>query len=259
MSGSVPRFPSENPQSINPNADEFVASVLSLRPKIAIFDCDGTLWANNAGEDFFYWSLGDKNGKRIVSEKTVNWARARYDEYLAGKVDEEVMCGEMTTMYEGLSISVLESAAKRFFSENVARNYFAEMRELVTKLAVQGCELWAVSSSNEWVIRAGLRDLSIPPSHILAAQVEINSGIASNSLIRVPTGPTKATAIREMITGPVDMVFGNSVHDTAMLELAVHAFAVNPNPDLEELAQSRGWTVYWPRAVKAEGSAQRLT
>jgi phosphoserine phosphatase len=31
-----------------------------------------------------------------------------------------------------------------------------------------------------------------------------------------------------------------------MLVLARHGFAVNPNPDLEKLAQEKGWTIYWP-------------
>jgi len=45
---------------------------------------------------------------------------------------------------------------------------------------------------------------------------------------------------------PVDVCFGNSIHDREMLELARHAFAVNPNPDLEKLARERDWPVYWP-------------
>ena len=237
------------------SVSEFIQSVIALKPRIAVFDCDGTLWANNAGEDFFYWSLGDRGGDRIVSQKTVEWARARYDDYRAGKVDEEGMCGEMTTMYQGIPLNKLESAAKKFFTNNVERNYFAEMRELVIKLAAEGCELWAVSSTNEWVIRAGLHDLPIPATNILAAKVEIDNGIASGKLIRVPTGPTKATAIGKFIEGRVSMVFGNSVHDAAMLELAEHAFAVNPNPDLEDLARTRGWTIYWPAGSRAASGA----
>jgi phosphoserine phosphatase len=41
-------------------------------------------------------------------------------------------------------------------------------------------------------------------------------------------------------------VFGNSVHDQAMLEIAKYPFCVNPNPDLEQVARERGWPVYWP-------------
>ena len=35
-----------------------------------------------------------------------------------------------------------------------------------------------------------------------------------------------------------------------MLSLARNAFAVNPNPDLQELAEERGWAVYWPDTLK---------
>src|SRR5712671_6266212 len=231
--------------------NKFIQSVLRLKPRIAVFDCDGTLWANNAGEDFFYWSMGDKDGRRLVSEETVRWARTRYDEYLAGNVEEDVMCGEMTTMYVGLPVALIESAALQFFSQHVAANIFADMRELTRELAGSGCDLWAISSSNEWVIRAGLRDFPFSASNILAATVTVKDGKATDQLIRVPTGPAKATAIREHIRGPVDIVFGNSVHDAAMLKVAKHAFAVNPNPDLEELARARGWTIYWPSASQA--------
>ena len=44
----------------------------------------------------------------------------------------------------------------------------------------------------------------------------------------------------------VDAAFGNSIHDAAMLNLARHAFAVNPNPDLEKLARLRELGVAYP-------------
>lgn len=239
------------------SAQEFLRSVRALAPRIAVFDCDGTLWSNNAGEEFFFWSMGDNGGHRIVSEEIAEWAPARYADYLAGIVDEETMCGEMTTMYHGLQVSEIEVAAEQFIRAKIASSMFLEMRELTRGLAAQGCQLWAVSSTNEWVIRAGLRGFPIPSSNILAATVTVKEGIASDNLIRVPTGPTKATAIREFVHGGVDMVFGNSVHDAAMLELARHAFAVNPNPDLEALAKERGWTIYWPVGTKDAVGGER--
>ena len=33
-----------------------------------------------------------------------------------------------------------------------------------------------------------------------------------------------------------------------MLAMSGHAFAVNPNPDLKEIAIANGWTVYQPDA-----------
>src|SRR6202140_5336845 len=75
-----------------------IDSVLGLNPRLAVFDCDGTLWSGDAGEGFFDWEL--KRG--VVSDEVVRWARARYADYRAGKVSEDAMCGEMVTLHQGL-------------------------------------------------------------------------------------------------------------------------------------------------------------
>ena len=223
-------------------AKEFVESVLALKPCLAVFDCDGTLWSGDAGADFFYWEIE----RGMVSREVAEWARARYEAYRTGKVDEEQMCGEMVTMNKGLSHQALLEAAEEFFDEVVSHRMFPEMQELTERLASQGCAIWAVSSTNSWVVEVGAARFGIAPDRVLAACVHLNDGHASGRLIRVPTDELKAVAIREVIGKPVDAVFGNSVHDQAMLEIAKYAFCVNPNPDLEQIARERGWRVYWP-------------
>jgi phosphoserine phosphatase len=106
-----------------------------------------------------------------------------------------------------------------------------------------------VSSTNEWVIRAGMKYYGIPENRILAAAVAIENGIITDRLVRVPTGAGKPAAIRDVIRKDPDASFGNSRWDTEMLAMAKHAFAVNPNPDLENTAKQRGWTVYWPDKI----------
>jgi phosphoserine phosphatase len=223
-------------------AQEFVASVLALQPSIAVFDCDGTLWSGDAGADFFYWEIE----RGLVRRETGEWARARYKEYEAGKVSEEQMCGEMVTINRGISSEILKRAASEFFEEVVSRRIFPEMQELTLRLAEQGCELWAVSSTNSWVVEVGAERFGIPRERILAACVHVENGCATDRLIRVPTDELKAVVIREVIGEPMEAVFGNSVHDQAMLEMARYPFCINPNPDLEQVARERGWPVYWP-------------
>jgi phosphoserine phosphatase len=79
--------------------------------------------------------------------------------------------------------------------------------------------------------------------------VEIERGLATDRLIQVPTDEDKELAIRQHIRRQPDVVFGNSMHDAAMLAIARHAFAINPNPDLEQLALQNSWKVYWPQAA----------
>ena len=134
-------------------AADFVASVLLLQPRIAAFDCDGTLWAGDAGEGFFDWEL--KQG--LVSDEIVAWARSRYADYKSGKVDEETMCGEMVTLHRGMGEDQVQRAAGQYFERQMASQIFPEMRDLVRRLRESGCDIWAVSSTNEWVIRALLK------------------------------------------------------------------------------------------------------
>lgn len=223
--------------------DNLIESVLSLRPKLAVFDCDGTLWSGDAGEGFFSWEL--KRG--FVSPDVVRWARARYDEYREGKVSEEDMCGEMVTLHQGLKESDVLKLAREFFEENFLHRIFREMKALVAKLRDTGCDVWAVSSTNEWVIREAMSFVGIAAKNILAGSAAVKDGIITGKLIRMPSGPGKPKAILEVIGQVPDVAFGNSRWDAEMLTLARFPIAVNPNPDLEKLAREKTWTIYWPQ------------
>jgi len=228
--------------SLKPEQSAFIASVLDLNPRVAAFDCDGTLWSGDAGEGFFSWEIE----RGLVSEEIGRWARARYADYRAGRVAEEIMCGEMVTMHRGLREEVVQQAADAYFEQAVAANIFPEMRELVRRLHEAGCAVWAVSSSNQWIIRSAMRAFGIPPNRILAAETEVENGIIVERLIRVPSGPDKPKAIREAIGGEPDCAFGNSIWDREMLAMSKHPFAINPNANLLEIASARRWTIYRP-------------
>lgn len=228
--------------------EEFERLVLECNPKVAIFDCDGTLWSGDAGYGFMAWSLE----QGLVSRSTQDWLDTRYRAYRAGNVSEEAMCGEMVQMYAGLRDEELRAAAARYVDKFVRERIFAEMAALVGRLRKAGVELWAVSSTNRWVIAEGVRDFGIAPEHILAAEVRVADGMITSEIVDVPTGPEKAAALKRVgITAP-DAVFGNSVHDLAMLEMARCAFPVNPSPALLEAAAKRGWGYFLPQG--AEGS-----
>jgi HAD superfamily phosphoserine phosphatase-like hydrolase len=226
---------------------EFVESVLTLKPRVATFDCDGTLWSGDAGEGFFSWELN----QGLVSDEIAQWARQRYADYKAGKVAEDVMCGEMVTMHRGLREEVVQQDCDAYFAEAIAPNIFPEMRELVQRLRASGCDVWAVSSSNQWIIRSGMRGFGIPQNRILAAEVAVENGTITDRLIRVPSGPGKSEAIRSVLKSSSDhrpdCAFGNAIWDREMLAMSNHPFAINPNPDLNEIALANGWTVYQPQ------------
>lgn len=224
------------------SAQLFIDSVLALKPTLAVFDCDGTLWDSDSGEQFFYWELDHA----IIPSDVEHWARVRYADYRAGRVDEETMCGEMVTIHRGVPCELIEREASEFFEAKIVPKVFPEMLELTRRLNEAGCELWAISSTNDWVVRAGVKRFGIPAERVIAACVRIENDCVTDRLIRVPTDERKAEAIRELLPRMPDAVFGNSMHDFHMMELAARAFAINPNPDLEQVARERSWIVYQP-------------
>ncbi|MBS1806167.1 MAG: haloacid dehalogenase-like hydrolase [Acidobacteria bacterium] len=219
--------------------------VLKSAPKVAIFDCDGTLWSGDSGNGFMVWTID----QGLVSRSTSDWMDTRYRAYVAGGVSELQICGEMVQMYSGLHEQELRSAAARYFNEFVRPRIFEEVAGLVATLRKAGVELWAVSSTNKWLISEGVRDLGIPEERVLAAEVKVANEIITSEIVDVPTGPAKAAALRRVGLPRPDAVFGNSLHDLAMLEIAAHPYPVNPSLGLLEECAKRGWGYFRPREI----------
>jgi len=225
---------------------EFLASVLDLSPSVAVFDCDGTLWSGDAGSSFMHWTI--ETG--LLSREATDWLDARYRGYNRGEVSEVAICGEMVQVYQGLTETELRRSAARFFAEKIERNIFPEMTELVAELQRRGTEIWAVSSTNDWVIEEGVKRFDIPASRVLSARVAIENGVVTDRILDVPTDDGKVRAMLVAQVRAPDAVFGNSVHDAAMLSIARRAFPVNPTAALLERSVAEGWPVYFPASVR---------
>lgn len=227
-------------------AEQFQHLVLDSKPQVAVFDCDGTLWGGDSGYGFMVWSLE----QGLVSRSTSDWIDARHRSYRAGAVREDTICGEMVQIYAGLRDQELRSAAAQYVREYVDQRVFAEMEALVAALGHAGVELWAVSSTNRWVIAEGVRRFGIPEDRILAAEVAVVDGQITSDLIDVPTDEGKAAALKRAGLHQPDAVFGNSIHDLAMLALGRNAYPVNPSPALLEAAAAHGWGYFRPAAAE---------
>ncbi len=232
-------------------AEEFERLVLAGKPKVAVFDCDGTIWSGDSGYGFMVWTLE----QGLVSRSTSDWIDTRYRGYLAGQVSELDICGEMVQIYEGLREQELRAAARQYVQEFVMQRVFPEMASLLAALGQVGVELWAVSSTNRWVVAEGVRGFGIPEERVLAAEVRVIDGLISSEIVAVPTDELKAEALKRAGLPAPDAVFGNSIHDLAMLEIARKAFPVNPSPALMQAAAKHSWGHFRPQAAEGAEAA----
>lgn len=230
--------------------DEFVRFVVDLAPETAAFDCDGTLWFGDAGMKFFYWEIE----QGLLSTEVVQKAIARYDEYLAGRVSEDEICAEMVQVHRGLPLDRVVGDAERFAKSNVIPHYFPEMKRVVEKLQHQHCDIWAVSSTNSWVIEAAVREIGIPANRVLAVRAEIENGVISDRVGDITSGAGKARALKCALNSPPEIAFGNAIFDVEMLELAREPLVVNPTADLLKIAADRGWRIYQPMIAEITSS-----
>jgi HAD superfamily phosphoserine phosphatase-like hydrolase len=247
--GKVGRFPvSEVISIVRLSTPEFHNAVHAVSPAVAVFDCDGTLWSGDAGSGFMNWTI--ETG--LVSREMTDWIDSRYRGYLRDEVSEVAICGEMVQMYQRLREDEMRRAAKTFFETQIERNIFPEMKQLVEELRTKGVDIWAVSSTNHWVIEEGVQRFGIPANRVLCARVEVRDGVVTDTILDVPTDEGKVAALARVgITAP-DAVFGNSVHDAAMLAIARRAFPVNPTAALVDRSATEGWPVYYPASVRPE-------
>jgi phosphoserine phosphatase len=242
QNGSKTPVSSLSPADFQASALEIL---LSSPNPTAVFDCDGTLWSPDAGSSFMHHTIDTG----LLSRSAIDWLDARYRAYKRGEVSELAICGEMVQVYQGLREDEVRRAARDFFHARIRPHVFPELQTLIATLQSHHVDIWAVSSTNDWVIEEGVKLFHIPANRILAARVDITGGIITNRILDVPTDQGKVDSLaRAGITRP-DAVFGNSVHDAAMLAIARRAFPVNPSAALVQRSTTENWPIFYPASV----------
>src|SRR4051794_25355364 len=64
-------------QAVQWTREALEQKIRNVAPKVAVFDCDGTLWGGDAGLGFMTWTLE----QGIVSRSTSDWIDTRHRAY----------------------------------------------------------------------------------------------------------------------------------------------------------------------------------
>ncbi len=215
---------------------EFVTALPSDgHGKLALFDADGTLWRDDAADDFARWMID--NGHVQIGD---GW-----NEYLGiYRQDHAAGCAYMLSFYTGLSQQQLHQKIWQWW-QGADRNWVSEVLESLLWLAERDYSIWVVTGSPTDVMLP-LQDF-LPVTKVVGMDFELDArNVITGRLSGIScTDAGKADKVRHL-AGDVPVVFtaGNGSLDAAMLELSSDViWSVYPNPAFHELSASKGWHI----------------
>lgn len=225
---------------------------------LVAFDADGTLWSGDIGFDVF-GALLEEHGVRAqaadalgreasaagiaVSGTPSDVAHALRDAWQSGRYAEPRAFAMMAWAFAGWRVAEVDAFAVRVFERTgLSARVHASLREVFAWVERTGVDTLVVSASPELVVRAALRHLALPLTHVVAMAPRIDGGVLQPDLAAPPVyGPGKVDAIERVRPGAALLAaFGDSGYDAAMLRVARVRVAVAPKPALLEAAKSLG-------------------
>jgi phosphatidylglycerophosphatase C len=234
-----------------------VIAALRERPSSAVvaFDCDGTVWSGDVGEDWFEHLLA-REGLTPLASRALRAEAHAHGLSPAGD-DRAVSIALLDAMNRGLvhekrvfEIMSWASAGRTAHAERAMIDAMLDRAALPARaqgetLAVLreaerlGMTLVAVSASPLAVVRAALTRLSIRPHAVCAARQAADGDTLLPSLAApIPYRDDKVNALRAAVSPlpPVAVALGDSAFDLELLSLAEIPLAVRPRPGLRERA-----------------------
>jgi HAD superfamily phosphoserine phosphatase-like hydrolase len=209
--------------------------------RVACFDADATLWAEDIGEAFLRWFIA---GELLPA---VDCRGAVYEEY------ERRVARSKTEGYVwavALMAGLREDDVRRWARQLAAAwpNYRPGMAGLVRGLEAHGFEVWIVSASNEWIVKAAAPTMGFAADRAVGIATAVRDGVITAEPIRpAPSEAGKVEVIRQRIGATPELACGDSLGDLAMLESAEQPLVVGrrdqPEAKLLHVAAERGWPV----------------
>lgn len=214
--------------------------------KIAIFDIDGTIFRKNLHfeliDELTWLKVFPREARNVLVKLYVNWLehKGTYEAYRLELID-------LYAHYiKGCSKKDVEKASKIVIPFYENRTYiFAE--NLITDLKKKNYNIIAISGSpSEIVEEYNRRHLNFDA--VFGSVYELDSrGLYTGKAIFEPT-KNKGEVVKQYIFENNLILedsygVGDTESDVSFLETIAHPIAFNPNQNLKNIAQKRGWRI----------------
>lgn len=242
----------------NDRIESFLNSTIPMQErKVAIFDCDGTLF----GQVPYYLAdeaLLDHAQKTYAgkSDKVSKEKMAIVDDMVNGKDNVGIAYVQKRVKYfAGLTPDEIATIGNNTYHEKFEGKMYPEMKEFLANLKEYGIEIWVLTASPEFLYQRFVHEqLGIPVDRIIGVKSAVRDGKTTDELVMpTPQDWGKAETIHTFIKARPIIVGGNSRGDMEMMDESVGMkLIVNPDDvkiEKEHAGNMEGMTVkqYWDK------------
>lgn len=214
--------------------------------KWAVFDIDGTLVPGASLESRFL-----RHFRREIHIPYRNML-VYVLKGMAGVLSRHTLIREdafkSNKMYlRGIPVQPVRDIAQRFFTEQVIPSLSARGLEEINKFRSKDYKIMLLSGSLDILVHY-FEDVC-KPDRIICSELETNNGRFTGRIIGLHPYSTKKRKILEELRDELKIdfknstVFANHQTDADHMELFGNIVAVNPTPELQDIARERGWKI----------------
>lgn len=246
------------PKEANDRIESFLNSTIPMKErKVAIFDCDGTLFgqvpyylADEALFGFAQKTYGNRTDKEAKEKMAI------VDDMLHGKDNVGIAyVQKRVRFFAGLSPDEISTIGNDCYHEKFQGKFYPEMKEFLANLQEYGIEIWVLTASPEFLYQRFVHEqLGIHVDRIIGVKSAVRNGKTTDELVLpTPQDWGKAETIHTFIKARPIIVGGNSRGDMEMMDESVGLkLMVNPDNvkiEKEHAGNMEGMTVkqYWDK------------
>jgi len=219
---------------------------MAQQQKIAIFDIDGTIFRKNLQFEL----INELSWMNIFPRKVRDQIVLLYTSWLEHKGTYEQYRRGLVNLYEenitGCGLEDVQRASKLVVSFHQDRTYiFAE--QLIAKLRKEGYHLVAISGSPIEIVKefdlAHLKFDAVFGSVYELDSNDLYTGKAVYEPVKDKGLLLKQYIYEHSLNLKDSYGMGDTESDASFLELVENPIAFNPNNNLKEIAQQKGWKI----------------
>jgi len=211
---------------------------------LAIFDLDNTLIA---GDSDHSW------GQFLVAQGKVDSDYYRdmndrfFADYESGRLDIFAYLQFSLEPLSQIPMAELSLLHQKFMAEVISPMMLDKGRDLLEQHRRAGDQLLVITSTNHFIVEPICKALGI--DQVIATKLEVVNGRYTGKVSGTPSyREGKVERLNSWLTvNQLDMnssyFYSDSINDLPLLLEVDHPVAVDPDPQLRELAATRGWKI----------------